>query len=350
MAKTQSSRVPGDTEETHVRMSFGEHLEELRKRMFYAAVGAVIAMGACMYCTTRIIQFLIKPYHDALQKGGYSAVWLNTGPTELVLSYLSIGFKAGLVLAAPWIIYQLWLFIGAGLYQKERRVIYKYLGPSMFLFFVGVAFFYFIVLPLTLKFFVEFSHATWVGLPQPAAMRPATVPATESATLPATTGMAIPMLDRDPSLPEHPEGSSEIWYNTTEGRLKIRTGSLVIVPMTTPEDSQYLQLPKLDEYLHFVLFTALVFGACFELPMVMLVVAQMGFVKVKTYGKIRKYAYFGISIAAAVLAPSADLMSMMSLMVPLVGLYEIGIIVSMILVKKQPDEPAEEEPQEPESA
>ena len=105
MAKTQSSRVPGDTEETHVRMSFGEHLEELRKRMFHAAVGAVICMAVCMYFTGHIISFLINPYRDALQKGGYSAVWLNTGPAELVLSYLSIGFKAGLILAAPWIIF-----------------------------------------------------------------------------------------------------------------------------------------------------------------------------------------------------------------------------------------------------
>jgi sec-independent protein translocase protein TatC len=79
--------------------------------------------------------------------------------------------------------------------------------------------------------------------------------------------------------------------------------------------------------------------------MVMFILSKMGFVKVKTWRSKRKIAYFVISIAAAVMAASPDLFSMMSLMVPLMMLYEIGIIAAAIGARGQPKQ---EEPQEPE--
>ena len=201
--------LPTDDESTHVRMSFGEHLEELRRRMMWAALGGAVAMGLCLYFTWDIIAFILTPYRYALMTGGYSDVYQNTGPAELVLSYLSIGFKAGLILAAPWIIYQIWLFVAAGLYQRERRLVYKYIGPSVVLFFVGVAFFYFFVLPLTLRFFVEFSRATWLPLPAPNSFEERVLgkPPTngiDAATLPsgkAGVPLNVPIMTSDPPTP-----------------------------------------------------------------------------------------------------------------------------------------------------
>ena len=363
-AKSSQPRLPGNAEDAQPRMSFGEHLEELRKRLYYAILGSAVLIGVCLWYSQQIIAFLVAPYRQALVSGGFDDKFISTGPAEVVLLYLSVGFKAGIILAAPWIIYQLWLFIAAGLFQRERKIIYRYIGPSVLLFFVGVAFFYFIVLPLTLRFFVDFTRYTAPDLSNSPIKMPSILPGhsnrfspEDMARLPSGDQAKyppIPIVSSDPAQDEPattsapatgPEAPAtqptpltmKIWYNAAEGRLKGRIGKDTITFVTGQQDSMFVPFPKLDEYLHFVTFTALVFGGCFELPMVMLILAQIGIVAVATFRKIRKFAYFGMAILAAVLAPSADVMSMCALMIPLILLYEAGIIVSAILVRRLPE-------------
>lgn len=71
------------------------------------------------------------------------------------------------------------------------------------------------------------------------------------------------------------------------------------------------------------------------MPMVILVLAQVGMVTPATFRKIRKYAYFGIAVLSAIAAPSTDVLTMMCLMIPLIGLYEAGVIAASIAVKKR---------------
>jgi sec-independent protein translocase protein TatC len=93
---------------------------------------------------------------------------------------------------------------------------------------------------------------------------------------------------------------------------------------------------RADDYLSFVAFTALIFGIAFEMPMVILILAQIDLVQTQTFRNIRKYAYFGILIAAVIAAPSGDLMTLGFLFIPLVVLYEVGIIAAAIATRGRP--------------
>jgi sec-independent protein translocase protein TatC len=341
MAK-RKNQLPDDSEESQVRMGFGEHLEELRKRLVYSLLGSAGFIVLGLYFMNDITGWLLRPYRLALMAHGYPPFLGYAKPAGTVITFLGIGVKAGLVAASPWIIYQLWLFVGAGLYKRERKLVYKYIGPSAVLFLLGVAFFYFLVLPLTLNFFIGFNDSTATSK-TPA--RPTWIekelgldptPGTDATTLPAgdaTTMPTVPMVSSDPTT--MPAGVGKLYFNAVDGQLKFTAGQRTWVLLVGREGSFFVNLPQLDDYLEFVTFTALVFGVAFELPMVILVLAQIGLVQVKTFREIRKYAYFGIAIVSCVAAPSTDVLTMMCLMVPLIGLYEAGVLAASIAVGRQ---------------
>jgi len=84
------------------------------------------------------------------------------GPDEAFMIYMKVSLIVGVIISSPWIFYQLWLFIGAGLYSHERKYVYRYLPMSIGLFLGGVVFCFFLVIPLVLKFLFGFN--TWLGL------------------------------------------------------------------------------------------------------------------------------------------------------------------------------------------
>jgi len=331
-------------------MGFGEHLEELRTRLIRALLGSVGCVALCLYFMYDIVGFLLQPYRVALIAHGYPPYLGYAKPAELVITFLGIGVKAGLVVASPWIIYQMWLFIGAGLYKRERRLVYKYIGPSAALFLIGVAFFYFLVLPLTLNFFIGFNdttsvpppHATWIekglGLDAtPKGMKLNELPTGDAATMPA-----IPIVSSDPTTMPAP-GTGHFYFNATDGQLKFTGAGNTWVFLVGKQGALFVNLPQFDEYLDFVTFTALVFGLAFEMPMVILVLAQIGLVRVRTFRNMRKYAYFVIAILSCIAAPSTDVLTMLCLMVPLIGLYEAGVLAASIAVGKEEKDAAEED-------
>ena len=347
MAK-RKSHLPDDSEESQVRMGFGEHLDELRKRLINSLLGSAGFVILCLYYSKSIVELLLDPYRVALTAHGYPDVFGYTKPPSIVISYLSLGVKAGLILASPWIIYQLWLFVAAGLYKKERRIVYRYIGPSAVLFLLGVAFFYFLVLPLTLNFFIGFTDDTalrppkpsWIeqkmGLdPTPKGVDRSKVPTGEAATMPA-----VPIVTSDP--PKPPDGAGYLFFNVTDGKIKFRVGDQILDLLVVRQGSLFTNMPQFDEYLDFLFFTALVFGLAFEMPMVILVLAQIGIVQVKTFRSIRKYAYFVIAIISCIAAPSTDVLTMMCLMVPLILLYEAGVFAASIAVGKEAEVEEEE--------
>lgn len=83
-------------------------------------------------------------------------------PDEAFMIYLKVSLILGVIISSPWVIYQLWLFIGAGLYAHERKYVYTYLPMSIILFLGGVAFCFFGVIPFVLNFLFEFNK--WLGL------------------------------------------------------------------------------------------------------------------------------------------------------------------------------------------
>jgi len=135
-------------------MSLGDHLEELRTRIIFALVGFVLVVAVCMFFGKFIIAFIERPYVAAM---GPDARLQSLAPADGFVSYMNISMVAGAVLASPWIFYQIWMFISAGLYPHERRWVYMVVPFSVILFITGVSIFILWIAPVTLKFLVLFN-------------------------------------------------------------------------------------------------------------------------------------------------------------------------------------------------
>jgi sec-independent protein translocase protein TatC len=134
------------------KMSFLDHLEELRKRLLYSFIAAGIAFLVCWSFAERIFQKLQEPLAKFLPPGDTLAYTRLTAPFFL---YMKVAFFAGLFLAAPFILSQVWLFIAPGLYKKERRLALPFIVFASIFFLLGGWFGYTFLLPATCGFFVE---------------------------------------------------------------------------------------------------------------------------------------------------------------------------------------------------
>ncbi|MBN1211736.1 MAG: twin-arginine translocase subunit TatC [candidate division Zixibacteria bacterium] len=130
-------------------MSFVDHLEELRWRLFKAILSVVIAAIIAFYFSDELFQLLIIPLGD---------VKLHvTEVTGSFYAYLKVSLFAGIFGALPVVFYQMWMFISPGLYKQEKKVVIPLVAVSSLLFLIGAVFCYLVVLPLALKFLIGFS-------------------------------------------------------------------------------------------------------------------------------------------------------------------------------------------------
>jgi sec-independent protein translocase protein TatC len=187
-----------------------------------------------------------------IEKGEYKIdnTLVSLGTLETITIYFMVCLVSGLVVASPWVFYQIWAFIAAGLYHHERHYVMRFLPVSLGLFITGVGLCFWWVLPLTLKFLLEFN--VWLGV--------------------------APML-------------------------------------------------RLSEWMSFATILPLVFGVAFQTPLVMFFLERIGVFTIDDYRSKRKMAILLITVAAALLTPGADPISMTLLAVPMVLLYELGIIL-----------------------
>jgi len=190
---------------------------------------------------------------------------ISLAPAEAFMAYMKIAMIAGLILTCPWVAYQLWMFVAAGLYPKERQYVYKAVPFSAGLFVIGAFFFLFVIAWFTLKFFLIFGDTVNVA-------------------------------------------------------------------------SQW----TLQKYVSFITVLMLVFGLAFQTPIVVFVLVRTGLVAIKTLRSYRKYVVLGLAIVAAVATPSPDPLSMLALLIPLYGLYELGILLSIRAEKKAQQKKVEE--------
>jgi sec-independent protein translocase protein TatC len=174
----------------------------------------------------------------------------SMGITEMFMVYMKVSFFTGLVLTSPWVFYHLWMFIAAGLYPNEKKLVNYYLPFSLFLFIAGV---------LLCEFF---------------------------AMAQAVRAM--------------------LWFNEWLG-----------------VDAEL----RLNEWLSFAILMPLVFGLAFQTPLVMMFLHKVGIVTVEMMRSYRRISWFGMALLAALLAPAPDAYSLLLLWVPMVGLYELGILI-----------------------
>jgi sec-independent protein translocase protein TatC len=144
------------------KIPFTAHLEELRKRLIVCFTAVGIGFVLSYGFKEKLFQILTRPLISVMQTGDKL---IFTGLPEAFFTYLKVAFLSGIILAAPVIFYQFWMFVAPGLYDKEKRL----MAPIVFLstfFFVGGAFFgYFIVFPFGFKFFLGFASEIIRPLP-----------------------------------------------------------------------------------------------------------------------------------------------------------------------------------------
>jgi sec-independent protein translocase protein TatC len=143
---------PDNAEDSEgAKMTFLEHLDELRKRLVRIITYLGIGFVACFYFSPQIYHFLSVPILGAL-KGAKLAF---TNPTDVFTNYMKVGMIAGIFLTAPFSLYEVWKFIAPGLYRKEKKYVVPFMVSSVFLFLSGGAFCYYIVLPQTYGFLID---------------------------------------------------------------------------------------------------------------------------------------------------------------------------------------------------
>lgn len=294
------------------RMTLGEHLEELRKRLIYGLLGMVVATFVCLAVGEKVLGFLTEPLLKGLRDAGMNTQAHSVELTAGFMTYLKLSLILALVISGPWILYQLWLFVAAGLYPSERKVITKYIPLSVTLFVLGSVLAYYPVMPITVKFLLGF-NSTFAN------MGLASSPKVE---VPAEQVVKVPMLKGDPAA----MSDGQIWFNEVEGRLKFTLHGMTRAIDFGP-DSMLSTKATLETYIELTLTTILVFGIAFQLPLVVLALFKVGIIDIATLRKSRKMVYFSLSIVAAVMAPGDVLSAMMALYVPLILLYEFGILL-----------------------
>lgn len=186
---------------------------------------------------------------------------VSLAPMEGFAIFFMVCLVTGLVIASPWVFYQLWAFVAAGLYRHERAYVYRLLPFSLGLFLSGVALCYFVALPWTLQFLLNFNVKLGI----------------------------------DPTL-------------------------------------------RISEWMGFATILPLIFGISFQTPLVMVFLERIGIFTAEDYRSKWRLAFFIIIVAAAIITPTQDPLSLALLAVPMMGLYGLGLF--MVSRKKMNEEAA----------
>jgi len=231
-------------------MSLGDHLEELRFRLILAIIGLTVGLAVCMFFSGDLLSLLTKPYFAVQQQANLPATLQAITLSEKFMVYIQTALLFGFILASPWIFYQLWKFISAGLYVNEKKFVHIISPICALLFITGSLFFLFVIAPPMIKFFIGF----------------------------------------------------DIGVKSVQTQVTI------------------------SSYIGFMLLMMLVFGLCFQLPVAIVAANKIGVVSAENLKNARKYVLLAIFILAAIVTPSADMISQVALAVPMYVLYELGIL------------------------
>ncbi|HZK57238.1 MAG TPA: twin-arginine translocase subunit TatC [Clostridia bacterium] len=233
------------------RLTLMEHLGELRKRVVISFIAIIVCAFAAYRYIDKIIDIITRP------AGELEFIYLS--PPELFMSYIKICLVLGLVISSPIILFQIWGFIKPGLKIKEKKYVVLALSMGTVFLLMGVVFAYYVIVPMTIKFFIGVS-----------------------------VGKIAPLF-------------------------------------------------SFANYVSFVSSLLLSFGLVFELPLLIILLTQLGLVVPKTLKKYRKFVILIIFIVSAILTPP-DVVSQVLMAIPMTLLYELGIIVSTIIYRKKKKE------------
>lgn len=317
MGNVDSSKL-----EYEARMPLGDHLNELRMRLIFALLGFLVALGVCLFFGRQTTSAFCWPLITELMKHDLTPQVYYTDVSDGFMVFIRISLISAGVISSPWLLFQLWLFVSAGLYPNERRIVKRYLPLSFVLLLSGLAMVYFLVLPWTLAFLIEFGSdiplPRELGRPVPVAVNNDIQP------------LQIPTFQGDPGSP----ADNTIWFNTVDGRLKFyRDGQVRVIPFGP--SNLAAPMITLPNYISMVMGMLVTFGLSFQLPLVVAALAKVRIVSIKMLKSSRRYIYFIIAIAAAVITPGDVMTVTVALMIPLILLYELGVLLAVRVTREQ---------------
>lgn len=236
------------------------HLVELRNRLLKAVICVFIVFLLLVYWANDIYSLLASPLTERLPAG---ATMIATNVATPFFTPIKLTIITAVFLSVPYILYQIWAFVAPALYKQEKRLVYPLLISSTLLFYLGVAFAYYVVFPLVFGFLTNTA----------------------------------------------PEG----------------------VTMAT----------DISSYLDFVLTIFLAFGVCFEVPVAIILLCWSGVTTPADLTGKRPYIIVAAFVIGMFLTPP-DIFSQTLLAIPMVLLFELGVLVARFYVPKENMENAEE--------
>jgi sec-independent protein translocase protein TatC len=271
---------PADDPFASTRMTLGEHLDELRRRLFRGVVAVAVAFVVSLFFNREITEVLLRPHRECVERlnvhhlarareavaaqpelqeryfepdGSFRFAidprLTALSPTEPMWFVLKVAGYAALILGAPVLLWQLWQFVAAGLYARERRWMRYFFPPALLLFAAGVLFSYFVLVP---------------------------------------TGM---------------------YYALRSTPIELVKPDL-----------------RLEYTFSFLMTLCLTMGLVFQLPILMTFLGLVGMVQPSTFASLRGYFVIAAFFLAALLTPGPDVISQVAMAAPMILLYEVGIL------------------------
>jgi sec-independent protein translocase protein TatC len=239
------------------RFTLFEHLDELRKRLTWAIIALAVGVIVAAIFNSVVFELLLYPLKQVpnLDPAAYKLTTFS--PAEPFMTSFKIWVVVGIMLAAPFLIWQMWAYVGPAFSSTEKRYFYPVVISTTLLFLGGVVFSYLIVLPAGLSWLLSFGS----------------------------------------------------------GNFNVQN--------------------RASDYFTFVALFVLAFGAVFEMPVVLVLLAKVGVLDDKFLRKHRRYAILICAVVAAVITPSQDAFSMLAMFVPLVVLYEVSIPLARMVQPKR---------------
>jgi len=307
-------------------MSFGDHLEELRKRVFLGLAAPVPLAIIALFFTDTLIEVLLLPLFRAQAANDLPEQVQALSPPEVVFVQLKLSILVALIASAPWIIWQAWLFISPGLYQHEKRFVNLLVPGSVILTISGVALLYYALLPIMLNVMIGIGTNVKVH-----GSERAIAPRVQQAL-----DLHQPIVIRSEPPPAPAIGDKWlIWPDVSRAYIAVAQDtsgaatapSVAVVPLPASPNATISQQFRLSEYIDFVLILGGGTVVGFQMPLVVMLLGWIGIASPEWFRRQRRYALFGCAAASAIITPSSDIISMLILMLPLYALYELGILL-----------------------
>lgn len=238
------------------RMSLMEHLVELRTRIIRSAIAVAVGAIAGWLLYPVVFDALMGPLRQLADNPNVSDKFLALDPLEIFLLRIKMSAYLGLVIAMPFLLWQLWQFIAPGLYQNERRYAAAFVASASALFALGAAIAYY-TLPQALTFLQSM-------------------------------------------------GGNDVEY-------------------------QY----SAQKYLMLIVYMMVAFGIGFQFPIVVVFLQLVGIVTPQQLSQFRRFAIVIIFVAAAVITPSADPISLFALALPMCLFYEVSILIGRLAKRRR---------------